>query len=430
MSERVLRVGMLGCGTVGAAVIRLLHEHRDEISRRAGCRVEVTRVAVRDRALQRDVPLSPEAFVTDPMAVVEDPDVDIVCELIGGSEPAGSLILAAFDRDKPVVTANKELLATRGRELFDASEAKGRDLYFEAAVGGGIPLIRPLKESLAGERLRRFIGIVNGTTNYILTKMSDEGRAFEDVLAEAQGLGYAEADPSADVEGHDAAAKCAILASIAFNARVTAADVYREGIARVTTEDIEFARRLGYVVKLLAIAEMGDDERIAVRVHPAMIPASHPLAGVRDAFNAVFVEGDRIGELMFYGRGAGGDPTATAVVGDLVTVARNLLADARGVGCTCFHERTIRPMDEMTGQYYILLRVEDRPGVLAEIASVFGRADVSIKSVWQEGTGEDAQLVFITHRAREGAFQGAVAVLRDLPGVEEVRSVLRVEAEE
>ena len=430
MSERVLRVGMLGCGTVGAAVIRLLHGHRDDIARRAGCRLEVTRVAVRDPVRDRDVPLPADAFVTDPMAVVEDPDVDIVCELIGGSEPAGSLILAAFDREKPVVTANKELLATRGRELFDASDAKGLDLYFEAAVGGGIPLIRPLKESLSGERIRRVLGIVNGTTNFILTKMSEEDRAFDDVLAEAQRLGYAEADPAADVEGHDAAAKCAILASIAFNARVTAADVFREGITGVTTEDIEFARRLGYVVKLLAIAEMGDDERIAARVHPAMIPAAHPLASVRDAFNAVFVEGEAVGELMFYGRGAGGAPTATAVVGDLVSVARNLLADARGVGCTCFHERTIRPMAEMTGQYYILLRVEDRPGVLAEIASVFGQSDVSIRSVWQEGTGRDAQLVFITHRALEGAFQEAVATLRDLPAVEEVRSILRVEAEE
>jgi homoserine dehydrogenase len=434
MSERVLRVGMLGCGTVGAAVVRLLESHRDDIERRAGCRLEVRKVAVRDPARARDVPLPPSAFVDDPIAVVEDPDVDIVCELIGGLEPAGTLVLAAFDRDKPVVTANKELLATRGRELFDASDAKGLDLYFEAAVGGGIPLIRPLKESLTGERLRRVMGIVNGTTNFILTKMSEEGRGFADVLADAKRLGYAEADSSADVDGHDAAAKCAILASIAFNARVVASDVFREGIAGVTTEDIEFARRLGYVVKLLAIAEMepgeDGDERIAVRVHPAMIPAAHPLASVRDAYNAVFVEGPNVGELMFYGRGAGGEATATAVVGDLVSVARNLLSGARGVGCTCFHERTIRPMEEMTGQYYILLRVDDRPGVLAEIASVFGASDVSIKSVWQEGFGEDAQLVFITHRAREGPFQEAVAALRGLPAVEEVRSVLRVEAEE
>jgi homoserine dehydrogenase len=425
-----LRVGILGCGNVGAAVVRLLDEHADDIARRAGCRLEVARVAVRDAGKIRDLPIDPSSFTADPMTVVEDPDVDIVCELIGGSEPAGSLVLSAFELGKPVVTANKELLATRGRELFDAADSKDVDLYFEAAVGGGIPLIRPLKESLAGERVGRVTGIVNGTTNYILTKMADEGRPFLEVLAEAQQLGYAEADPTADVEGHDAAAKCAILASIAFNARVTADDVYREGISGVSPEDIEYAHRLGYVVKLLAIAELVDGERIAARVHPAMIPSAHPLAAVRDAFNAVFVEGPRVGELMFYGRGAGGDPTATAVVGDLVSVARNLRSGARGVGCTCFHERTIRPMAEMEGQYYILLRVEDRPGVLAEISGVFGRNGVSIKSVWQEGAGADAQLVFITHRAREGAFQRAVTELRDLTAVEEVRSVLRVEAEE
>jgi homoserine dehydrogenase len=430
VSERILKVGLLGCGNVGAAVIRLLDEHRDDIAARAGCGLEVARVAVRDPARERDVPLGREAFVADPMEVVEDPGVDIVCELIGGVEPAGSLVLAAFDRDKPVVTANKELLATRGRELFDASDAKGLDLYFEAAVGGGIPLIRPLKESLTGERVRRILGIVNGTTNFILTKMSDEGRAFGDVLAQAQALGYAEADPTADVEGYDAAAKLSILASIAFNARVVAEDVYREGIAHVTPEDIEYARRLGYVVKLLAIGEMGEDERIAVRVHPAMIPARHPLASVRDAYNAVFVEGPKVGELMFYGRGAGGDATATAVVGDLVTVARNLRSGARGVGCTCFHDRTIRPMDETTGQYYIRLRVEDRPGVLAEVARVLGDNDVSIKSVWQEGTGEDARLIFVTHRAREGSFQRAATGIRDLPAVEELSSIVRVEAEE
>ena len=429
MNDRTLRVGLLGCGTVGTAVTRLLHDHREDIARRAGCRLEVSKVAVRDPSKRRDVPVHPSAFTADPMEVVDDPDVDIVCELMGGSEPAGSLILAAFDRDKPVVTANKELLSTRGRELFDASDAKGLDLYFEAAVGGGIPLVRPLKESLTGERLTSIIGIVNGTTNYVLTRMSEDGMSFPEALGEAQRLGYAEADPTADVDGHDAAAKCAILASIAFNARVVAGDVYREGIGSVTTEDIEFARRLGYVVKLLAITEL-HEERVAARVHPAMIPSEHPLAAVREAFNGVFVEGPNVGELMFYGRGAGGEPTATAVVGDLVTVARNLLAGARGVGCTCFLERTVRPMSEMEGQYYILLRVEDRPGVLAEIASVFGRNEVSIKSVWQEGTGADAQLVFITHRAREGSFQRAVTELGGIRAVEEVRSVLRVEAEE
>jgi homoserine dehydrogenase len=429
VNDRTLRVGLLGCGTVGTAVTRLLHDHREDIARRAGCRLKVSKVAVRDPSKRRDVPVHPSAFTADPMEVVDDPDIDIVCELMGGSEPAGSLILAAFDRDKPVVTANKELLSTRGRELFDASDAKGLDLYFEAAVGGGIPLVRPLKESLTGERLTSIIGIVNGTTNYVLTRMSEDGMSFAAALGDAQRLGYAEADPTADVDGHDAAAKCAILASIAFNARVVLGDVHREGIGTVTTEDIEFARRLGYVVKLLAIAEL-HEERVAARVHPAMIPSEHPLAAVRDAFNGVFVEGPNVGELMFYGRGAGGEATATAVVGDLVTVARNLLAGARGVGCTCFLERTVRPMSEMEGQYYILLRVEDRPGVLAEIASVFGRNDVSIKSVWQEGTGADAQLVFITHRAREGSFQQAVTELGGVRAVEEVRSILRVEAEE
>ena len=430
MSERVIRLGLLGCGNVGAAVIRVLDAHREDIATRAGCRLEVTRVAVRDAGRERGVPLPPSVFTADGISIVDDPDIDIVCELLGGIEPARSLVLRAFDHAKPVVTANKELLATHGRELFDASDAAALDLYFEASVGGGIPLIRPLKESLTGERLTRVTGIVNGTTNFILTKMSEEARSFEDVLSEAQALGYAEADPAADVDGHDAAAKMAILASIAFNARVVSGDVYREGISGVRTEDIEYARRLGYVVKLLGIAEMGSDDRIAARVHPAMIPEAHPLASVRDAFNAVFVEGPSIGELMFYGRGAGGDATAVAVVGDLVTVARNLLAGTRGVGCTCFHERTIRPMVETEGQYYILLRVEDRPGVLAEIASVFGHNEVSIKSVWQEGTGADTQLVFITHRAREGSFQQAVVELRDLKAVEEVRSVLRVEAEE
>jgi homoserine dehydrogenase len=429
VSERVLRVGLLGCGTVGSSVVRLLDEHRDDIAARAGCRLQVSRVAVRDPSRPRDVPLDASVFTDDAMRVLDDPDVDIVCELIGGAEPAGSLIVAAFERDKPVVTANKELLATRGRELFDAADAKGLDLYFEAAVGGAIPLIRPLKESLTGERLTRVLGIVNGTTNYILTKMSEEGRAFSDVLTEAQHLGYAEADPGADVDGLDAAAKCAILASIAFNARVVAADVFREGISGVTTEDIEFARRLGYVIKLLAIAEL-DEDRVAVRVHPAMIPRTHPLAAVREAFNAVFVEGPNVGELMFYGRGAGGDATATAVVGDLVTVARNVVAGARGVGCTCFLDRTIRPMAERAGQYYILLRVEDRPGVLAEISTVFAQNRVSIKSVWQEGAGDDAQLVFVTHRAREDAFQRSVSELGELGAVEEVRSVLRVEGEE
>ncbi len=429
MSERIVRVGLLGCGNVGAALLRLLHDLADDIEMRAGCRVEVTRVAVRDAERTRDVPLPAKAFTTDAAGVVDAADVDVVCELMGGVDPAKDLILRALGSGKPVVTANKELLASHGRELFDAADAQGVDLYFEAAVAGGIPLIRPLKESLAGERVRRMLGIVNGTTNYILTQMSDHGSSFEDALAEAQRLGYAEADPTADVEGHDAAAKCAILASIAFNARVVAADVYREGISGVTPQDIADARRMGYVVKLLAIAEL-QGEAITARVHPAMIPASHPLASVRDAFNAVFIEGERVGQLMFYGRGAGGDPTAVSVAGDLVTVARHMIAGGHGVGCTCRLDRRIRSMDDTTGQYYLNLHVEDRPGVLAEIADHFGRNGVSIERVWQEGSGDEATLVFITHRAQEGAFQKTLQELRELTAVRAVQSLLRVEGEE
>lgn len=429
MAERTVRVGVLGCGTVGAAVIRLLHDHAEEIALRAGCRVEVVRVAVRDADRDRGVPLDRAKFTTDPDALVDAPDVDIVCELMGGVDPARRLILRALEAGKPVVTANKELLAGHGHELFDAADARALDLYFEASVAGGIPLIRPLKESLAGERVRRILGIVNGTTNFILTQMSDHGSSFGEALTAAQGLGYAEADPTADVEGHDAAAKCAILASIAFNARVVAADVFREGIAGITPQDIADARRMGYVVKLLAIAEL-QDEAITARVHPAMIPAAHPLASVRDAYNAVFIEGEKIGQLMFYGPGAGGDPTAVAVVGDLATVARHLISGGRGVGCTCRLDRRISSMDDTTGQYYLNLHVEDRPGVLAEIADHFGRNGVSIERVWQEGSGDEATLVFITHRAQEGAFQKTLQELRELPAVRAVQSLLRVEGEE
>jgi homoserine dehydrogenase len=429
VAERTVRVGVLGCGNVGAAVIRLLHDHAEEIALRAGCRLEVVRVAVRDAGRERGLPLDPEVFTSDPGGLVEAQDVDVVCELMGGVDPARTYILRAFEAGKPVVTANKELLATHGRELFDAADERALDLYFEAAVAGGIPLIRPLKESLSGERVRRILGIVNGTTNFILTRMSDHGSSFDDALAAAQEMGYAEADPTADVEGHDAAAKCAILASIAFNARVVAGDVFREGIATVTPQDVADAGRMGYVVKLLAIAELQDDA-ITARVHPAMIPAAHPLASVRDAYNAVFIEGERVGQLMFYGPGAGGDPTAVSVVGDLATVARHLVSGGRGVGCTCRLDRRIRSMDDTTGQYYLNLHVEDRPGVLAEIADHFGRNGVSIERVWQEGSGDEATLVFITHRAQEGAFQKTLQELRELPAVRAVQSLLRVEGEE
>ena len=428
MSERTIRVGLLGCGTVGTSVVRTLHEHADDIERRAGVRVVVTRVAVRDVAKNRDVPLASETFTTDGIAIVDDPAVDVIVELLGGIEPARSLIAKALASGKPVVTANKELLARHGRELFAAAGASGLDLRFEAAVAGGVPLIRPLQESLAGERVDRILGIVNGTTNYILTQMSERGWGFDEALAEAQRLGYAEADPTADVEGFDAAAKCAILATLAFDTDVTADDVHREGITQVTAQDIADADRLGYVVKLLAIAELEDGE-VSARVHPAMVPVAHPLASVREAFNAVFVEGAKVGQLMFYGRGAGGDPTATSVVGDVVHVARHLAHAHAGMVPQAGLGRRLRPMGETRGQYYLNLHVEDRPGVLAEIAECFGRHSVSIERVWQEGAGDEATLVFITHRAREADFQATLGEVRGFSCVRAVESMLRVEGE-
>ncbi len=335
------------------------------------------------------------------------------------------LILDALERGKPVVTANKELLANVGTELFEAAERAGVDLLFEASVAGGIPLIRPLRESLAGERIRRVTGIVNGTTNFILTRMSEEGSSFSDALAEAQSLGYAERDPTADVEGFDAAAKAAILASIAFGAQVVAGDVYREGIAQITAADITAARDLGYVVKLLAVAEEIDGA-VAVRVHPAMIPAQHALAAVRGSFNAVYIEGEAVGELMLYGRGAGGAPTATAVLGDLVDAAKNLRSGARGATFGQVDRKPIHPIDEVESQFYVTIDVADRPGVLAAIAGVFGRYGVSIQSMQQQGRDAEAHLIFVTHLAREADLRATMHDVRELDAVERVGSVLRV----
>jgi homoserine dehydrogenase len=424
-----LGVGMLGSGTVGGAVLRLLHEHAEDVERRVGRPLEVVRVAVRDPSAERGLPVARERFTVDPLEVVRSDDVEVVVEVMGGIEPARTAILEALRLGKRVVTANKELLATHGPELYEAAAATGAGLHFEAAVGGGIPLIRPLIESLPGERLTRLLGIVNGTTNFVLTRMTEEGSSFDEALGEAQRLGYAERDPSDDLDGLDAAAKCAILASLAFDTRVVLEDVYREGIVGVSPEDIEFARRLGYVVKLLAVAELEDGE-VAARVHPAMVPSDHPLAAVREAFNAVFVSGPNVGELMFYGRGAGGAPTAVAVVGDLVTAAR-LAAEGRpGVVFPWEVRRGIRSMERMESQYYLLIDVVDRPGVLAQVAGAFGEHRVSIRSVWQEGRGDEALLVLITHRANEGDLRRTVEQLRSLEVVVEVRSVMRVEGEE
>jgi homoserine dehydrogenase len=421
-----LRVAMLGCGVVGSAVVRLLHEHAAEFASRVGRPLELAGVAVRQPAKPRDLPVPTELFTADAGALVARDDVDLVVEVIGGIEPARSLLLAAMAAGKPVVTANKALLASDGSTLHDAAARSGVDLYFEASVAGGIPLLRPLKESLAGDRIHRVLGIVNGTTNYILTRMSETGSSFAEALDEATALGYAEADPSADVEGFDAAAKAAILASIAFHSRVTVADVHREGIADVTAADIAGARAMDHTVKLLAICER-TDRGVSVRVHPAMIPSDHPLAGVREAFNAVFVEGDAVGQLMFYGRGAGGGPTASAVLGDVVAVARNLVSGSRGTGESAYAALPVVPMGDNLTRYHVALDVADKPGVLAQVAGEFAAQDVSIRTVRQEGSGGDAQLVLVTHVARDADLAKTVESLRRLDAVRAVASVMRVE---
>jgi homoserine dehydrogenase len=420
-----VRVGLLGCGNVGAALVDLVRSRADAIAARTGLHLEVAKVAVRSTTKERGVELAPGVLTHDAAGLVVDPDIDVVIEVIGGIEPARELILSALKAGKPVVTANKELLANVGTELFAAAEEAGVDLLFEAAVGGGIPVIRPLRESLAGEEIRRVMGIVNGTTNYILTRMTEAGVAYGDALTEAQGLGYAERDPTADVEGFDAAAKAAILASIAFGVRVVAGDVYHEGISRITPVDVAYAAKMGYVLKLLAIAERTPSGALGVRVHPAMVPADHPLAAVRDSFNAVFVEGDAVGELMFYGRGAGGLPTASAVLGDLVDAAANRHKGSHAsIGALA--KAAISPIDEVESAYYLNIDVIDRPGVLAAVAGVFGEHGVSIRSMEQEGLGGEARLVFITHLAREADVQATLRDLHHLDAVDRITSVLRV----
>ncbi|MCB1015136.1 MAG: homoserine dehydrogenase [Acidimicrobiales bacterium] len=423
MESRV-RIGVLGCGNVGAALIQLIADRGDDILARTGLRLEVTRVAVRNTAKARPVELAEGVVTHDAGGVVDDPDVDLVVEVIGGIEPARTLTLDALKAGKPVVSANKELLASMGAEIFDAADAAGVDVLFEAAVAGAIPLIRPLRESLAGERITRVMGIVNGTTNFILTRMTEDGTSYQEALAEAQSLGYAERDPTADVEGFDAGAKAAIIAMIAFGARVVAGDVYHEGISGITPADIAFARHLGYVVKLLAVVEELDGE-IAVRVHPAMVPSDHPLASVRESFNAVFIEGDAVGDLMLYGRGAGGFPTASAVLGDLIDAAVNLRKGSSAhIGR--LGAARIRPIDEVRSGYYLNVEVFDRPGVLAAVASVFGEHGVSIRSMEQEGLGDEARLIFITHEAYERDVAATLHDLKNLDVVGTVGSVLRV----
>jgi len=421
-----LKVALLGCGVVGTEVARLLTEQADDLALRVGARLELAGIAVRRVGHRRSPAIDRSLLTADPLALATRPDVDIVVEVIGGIEPARSLLLAALKGGKPVVTANKALLAENGAEIYGAAREYGADLYYEASVAGAIPILRPLRESLAGDTVYRVLGIVNGTTNFILDRMDSSGAGFAESLEEAQALGYAEADPTADVEGFDAAAKAAILASLAFHTPVTAADVHREGISEVTAADVASARDMDSVVKLLAVAELSGDA-VAVRVHPAMIPRSHPLASVREAFNAVFVESEAAGQLMFYGPGAGGAPTASAVLGDLVTVARNRVAGTRGAGESAYADRRVLPMGETVTRYHVAIDVDDRAGVLAAVATAFADHGVSIQTVRQEGRGADAQLVVVSHQATDAQLSATVAALRDMEIVREVTSVMRVE---
>ncbi len=432
MDGSTVRIGLLGCGNVGSALVGLVAGQADTIAARTGLRLEITRVVVRDLTRVRGVDLAPGVLSDDLATVVSGPDVDVVVELMGGTEPARKAVLEALGNGKPVVTANKELVAADGAELFAAAESAGVDLLFEAAVAGGIPLIRPLRESLAGDTIRRVVGIVNGTTNHILTEMSELGASYAESLAGAQALGFAEADPTADVEGHDAAAKIAILATIAFGVSVVAADVSREGITDLTPDDIAAAHRLGCEIKLLAMAERHDGAGgpsglpdVSVRVHPAMVARAHPLASVRGGFNAVFIEGDAVGELMLYGPGAGGGPTATAVLGDLIDAATNL---RKGVHASMgrLPRATIVPLAEARSAFYLDMDVADRPGVLHAIAGVLADHGVSIRSMEQQGKGDEARLIFITHVTTEAALRATLDALGGLEVVDRIARVLRV----
>ncbi|MFE5593663.1 homoserine dehydrogenase [Streptomyces sp. NPDC056549] len=429
MRTRPLKVALLGCGVVGSEVARIMTTYADDLAARIGAPVELAGVAVRrPDKVRGGVPA--ELITTDATALVKRGDIDVVVEVIGGIEPARTLITTAFEHGASVVSANKALLAQDGASLYAAAQQHGQDLYYEAAVAGAIPLIRPLRESLAGDKINRVMGIVNGTTNFILDKMDTSGAGYSEALDEATALGYAEADPTADVEAFDAAAKAAILAGIAFHTRVRLDDVYREGMTEVTAADFASAKQMGCTIKLLAICERAaDGESVTARVHPAMIPLSHPLASVREAYNAVFVEADAAGQLMFYGPGAGGSPTASAVLGDVVAVCRNRLNEATGPGESAYTQLPVSSMGEVVTRYHISLDVADKPGVLAQVATVFAEHGVSIDTVRQQGKDGEASLVVVTHRAPDAALSGTVEALRKLDTVRGVASIMRVEGE-
>ncbi len=423
---KTLKVGMLGCGVVGSQIARLLVENKSDLTSRAGANLELVKVAVKNINTKREG-ISSNLFTDDAKSVVNDPEIDLIIEVIGGISPAKELILAAIKNGKSVVTANKALLAQAGAELYTAADNANVDLYYEAAVAGAIPILRPLRESLVGDQVHRIMGIVNGTTNYILTKMDESGTAFDDALKQAQSLGFAEADPTADVEAIDAASKAAILAGLAFHSRVSDSDVYREGITKITANDVKVAKAMDMVIKLLAIAELTPEGEISVRVHPALISRNHPLASVRESFNAVFVEAKSAGQLMFYGKGAGGEPTASAILGDLVAVARHKVSGGIGPKESDYADLKIAKIGQTKTRYLIRLNVADKPGVLESVAHVFASHGVSIQTVRQTGAGDKAELIVMTHSSTESALSETVKDLSKLPAVTDVASVLRVE---
>lgn len=428
--KKDINVALIGLGTVGAGVYKLLRRHRNSINEKVGAKVSLKAVLEKDKKRIRKLKVNPKLVRKDISSIVNDPQVDVVIEVIGGTNPAKGYILKALTHGKHVVTANKEVMASYGRQILEKAGNKGVDVFFEASVGGGIPIIRPLKTCLAGNKISRVLGIVNGTTNYILTKMSDEGLSFNQALKEAQRLGFAERDPRADIEGYDAAAKIAILASIAFNSRVTASQVYAEGIRKITPTDISYAREIGCTIKLIALAQEENGE-IEVRVHPTMISDNHPLAAVRGVYNAIFVEGDAVGEVMFFGQGAGSMAAASAIVGDLIDISRNLQFERSGkIGCTCYERKKIRKIDDTKSCFYLLMNAMDRLGVLAKISKVFGDKNVSLASVIQKGPrGKNAELMFITHKVREKDLRRALSTIARLSVVNKILNIIRVEAD-
>lgn len=422
-----VQIALLGLGTVGTGVYKVLKAQKEEISHKVGTEIQLKRILVRNTKKAAEKLDDPSVLTTEWKSILEDPEISVVVEVMGGIEPARSYILDALHAGKSVVTANKDLLASHGKELMDAAAEAKADLLFEASVAGGIPIIRPLKECLAGNQISEVMGIVNGTTNFILTKMAEEGMEFQEALALATELGYAEADPTADIEGLDAARKMAILASIAFHSRVTFDDVYTEGITKITATDIRYAKEMGCDIKLLGMAK-NTPEGIETRVQPMLIPSTHPLASVRDSFNAVFVHGDAVDDTMFYGRGAGELPTASAVVGDILDAVRNMVFHCRGrIGCTCYKEIPMKKMENVSSAYFLRMQVENRSGVLANIAGVFGNNNVSISQIIQKSKKKNrAEIVVITDEVKEKNFQDSLAVISGMSAVEEISSMIRV----